>query len=228
MNWIKANKFLTGFFAVMLVGIGVLGYFLCSASSAFDAADENYQDKADELNRLRHLPLYPNTKNLKALEAQKTEAAELVAQFQAQLATKGVPLQEMTPAAVSGQAEGFRDDDRGESGEKPMWNCRKDKKFYLGFDPYESRPPEKEAVGPLTRQLASDSMGDGEADRSKDHQAGFFEADAIAGRKEPGGREQRKAGSPGSPGGRTERNWFPDIPVDLELKAKQKSISLRL
>ena len=74
MNWIKSNKFLTGFFAVMLVGIGVLGYFLFSASSAYDAADDNYQTKANEFSRLRHLPLYPNAKNLKALEAWVAES----------------------------------------------------------------------------------------------------------------------------------------------------------
>ena len=31
MNWIKANKFLTGFFGVMIIGLGGLGYFLFSA-----------------------------------------------------------------------------------------------------------------------------------------------------------------------------------------------------
>ena len=52
MNWIKANKFLTGFLAVMLVGIGALGYLLLTASGAYDSATENYNSKATEFNRL--------------------------------------------------------------------------------------------------------------------------------------------------------------------------------
>jgi hypothetical protein len=151
MNWIKSNKFLTGFFAVMLVGIGVLGYFLFSASSEFDTTADTYRGKADELNRLRHLPLYPNARNLKALEAQKSDAAKLVAKFQEQLATREFPADEITPQQFQDRLKEQVTDTVKRAGEAHM-ELPKDK-FYLGFDPYESRPPEPEAVGPLTRQL---------------------------------------------------------------------------
>jgi hypothetical protein len=153
MNWIKANKFLSGFFAVMLVGIGVLGYFLFSANGAFDEASDNYRTKADEYSRLRHLLLYPNAKNLKALEAQKDEAAQLVAQFQAKLATREFPADDITPQ----QFQDRLTKDVKEILEKATAahvEFPKDK-FYLGFDPYETRPPEPDAVGPLTKQLKS-------------------------------------------------------------------------
>jgi hypothetical protein len=151
MNWIKANKFLAGFFAVMLVGIGVLGYFLFSASSEFDAADDNYHEKATELNRLRHLPLFPNAKNLKALEAQKDEAAQLVAAFQAQLTTREFPADDITPQEFQDRLKKAVTDIVASAGEAHLELPKE--KFYLGFDPYETRPPEVEAVGPLTKQL---------------------------------------------------------------------------
>ena len=36
MNWIKQNKFLSGFIAVMVIGVGALGYLLFTAKSRYD------------------------------------------------------------------------------------------------------------------------------------------------------------------------------------------------
>ena len=154
MNWIKANKFLTGFLAVMLVGIGALGYLLYSASGAYDAASENYNSKATEFNRLRHLPLYPDQENLKKLEAQKTEAADMVSAFQAQLATRQFPTKSMTPAEFQDLLKASVTDIVAKASASNV-ALPKDNKFYLGFDPYESQPPVADAVPVLVRQLSA-------------------------------------------------------------------------
>ena len=221
MNWIKANKFLAGFFAVMLVGIGVLGYFLVSASSDYDTADENYRAKADELNRLRHLPLYPNTKNLKVLEAQKSEAAKMVADFQAQLATRQFSADEITPQEFQDRLKKAVTEIVAKAGAANM-ELPKDNKFYLGFDPYETRPPEVDAVGPLTKQLKAiqwilETLIDAKVTK------------LTSLTRNPLPEEKSLAGAAGSRRqDRQERNTkdlVAKFPVDLELVARQKSLA---
>lgn len=62
MNWIKENKFLTGFFAAMLVGLGVFGSFLYSAMGTFDEATTRYDGLSSELSRLQNLTVSPSQK----------------------------------------------------------------------------------------------------------------------------------------------------------------------
>lgn len=218
MNWIKANKFLTGFFAVMLVGMGVLGYFLFSANSAFDAADESYQEKARELNRLRTLPLYPNPKNLKALEAQKTEAAQMVSAFQAHLATREFPADDITPQQFQDKLKDAVTKTVEKAGVAHM-ELPKDK-FYLGFDPYESRPPEPEAVAPLTRQLKAIQWVIEKLIEAKIAKLTLLkrtplpEEKGLADKNKRPSREERTGGE-----------LVSKFPVDIEVVARQKSIA---
>jgi hypothetical protein len=220
MNWIKTNKFLSGFFAVMLVGIGVLGYFLFSASSAFDAADDGYQEKAREFSRLRHLQLYPNAKNLKALEAQKTEAAGMVSEFQKQLATREFPADEITP-------QQFQDKLKDavtktvEKADAAHMELPKEK-FYLGFDPYEIRPPEPEAVGPLSRQLKAIQWVIEKLIEAKTTRLTSLKRTPLPEEKSlaPAANSRKQ--------GREERSGVELVskfPVDLEFAGRQKSIA---
>src|SRR4029434_3242903 len=73
MNWIKQNTFLAGFIAVMVIGVGALGYLLFSASSHYEEVRTDYAAKAKELNRLETLKPYPEAGNLKQLDEQKKE-----------------------------------------------------------------------------------------------------------------------------------------------------------
>ncbi len=150
MNWIKENKFLAGFFAVMLVGVGVLGYLLFGAMSRADEATTRYTETSGELNRLQNLPVSPNKKNLDALVAQKKDAIDAIAAFQSMLATKTFPRDSMTP-------EGFQDKLKATKNtvvEKAAGVTELPKpKFFLGFDVYETRPPDKDAAEPLGHEL---------------------------------------------------------------------------
>ena len=145
MNWIKENKFLTGFFATMLAGVGVLGYFLYSAMGSFDAATTRYTGLAGELSRLQNLPVSPSQKNLTALAAQKEEAVKVIAAFQSSLAAKTFPQEPMTP-------EQFQDKLKATKNavvEKAQGAPKLPDKFFLGFDPYETRPPDSKEVATL-------------------------------------------------------------------------------
>ena len=150
MNWIKENKFLAGFLVVMLIGIGVLGYFVFDAMGRVDTAQENYTKQAAELKRLQNLPLSPNKKNLDALVAQKSEASKVIAEFQTSLGAQSFPLVPMTPEEFQDKLKATKTAilERATEG-----NTKLPEKFFLGFDAYETRPPAAEAAAPLGRQL---------------------------------------------------------------------------
>ena len=150
MNWAKENKFLTGFIAVMVVGVGVLGYEVYSASSTYDEAVEGYTKASAEYNRLRHLTPFPNRQNLEQFESQKQEAVNAVTAFEADLAAKEIPLESISPS-------GFQDKLK-EAVTTVRQNAQANNiglpdKFYLNFDKYESIPPSPEAAAPLLREL---------------------------------------------------------------------------
>lgn len=150
MNWIKENKFLSGFLGVLTIGIGVLGYFVLDAMDRVDTARTNYTEKASDLARLQNLPLTPSKKNLDALVAQKTEAVNVIAEYQATLGAKSFPLEPMTPEQFQDQLKAtktaiFESAAAGGTKLPP--------KFFLGFEAYETTPPKPEAAAPLGRQL---------------------------------------------------------------------------
>ena len=145
MNWIKENKFLTGFFATMLVGVGVLGYFLYSAMGGYDEATTRYTGLASELSRLQNLPVSPSQKNLTALAAQKKEAVEVIAAFQSSLAAKAIPAEPMSPEQFQDKLKATKN----AVAEKAQTTTKLPDKFFLGFDPYETRPPDNKEVAAL-------------------------------------------------------------------------------
>lgn len=150
MNWIKENKFLSGFLGVLIVGLGVLGYFVFAAMGRVATARENYTAQASDLARLQNLPLTPSKKNLDALVAQKTEAGSVIAEFQATLAAKSFPLEPMTPEQFQDQLKATKTAIFAKAAEA---GTKLPPKFYLGFEAYETTPPKPEAATPLGRQL---------------------------------------------------------------------------
>ena len=151
MNWVKENKFLTGFLIIMLIGVGALGYEVFSASGASDDATSQYTDKAAEYSRLRHLVPFPNRQNLDAYEAQKKEAAVVIDAFQADLAKKEFPLEPLTPEGFQDKLKASVTAVRAKAADANVKLPEKD--FFLGFERYENTPPTPDAAPPLGRQL---------------------------------------------------------------------------
>jgi hypothetical protein len=150
MNWVRENRFLTGFFAVMLVALGVLGWLLTSAKARYEEASTAYDEKAQELNRLQGLNPFPNAQNLKAMEAQKAEASTAIAGLQTKLATKSFPFEPMTPEQFQDKLRASVTAVVAKAAEARM---RLPEKFYLGFDRYETEPPDEALAVPLGHQL---------------------------------------------------------------------------
>jgi hypothetical protein len=153
MNWIKENKFLTGYIVVMLIGIGVLGFYLFSASGAYDDASDNYAKASTEFNRLRHDAPYPDKKNLQAYEQQKEDAGKVVTDFEVDLTKKELPLVSMSPVDFQDKLKETVTAVRAKAADSGIQLGQKSEKFFLDFDKYDTTPPSNESAGPLGRQL---------------------------------------------------------------------------
>ena len=150
MNWIKQNKFLSGFIAVMVIGVGALGYLLFTAKSRYDEQRSEYETKVQELARLEGLKPYPETENLKQFEEQKKEHAAAIAALHKNLAAAQIPIEPLT-------REAFQDKLR--EAVTRITTKAKDSgvglpaMFYLGMEKYQTEPPLPEAAPALGRQL---------------------------------------------------------------------------
>ena len=60
MNWVRNNRFLAVFLAVVLIGAGALGYLLYSSLGRYQQVDSDYKTQVDELKRLQALEPYPD------------------------------------------------------------------------------------------------------------------------------------------------------------------------
>ena len=153
MNWAKENKFLAGFFVVVVLGLGFLGFKALSADSKLEEANNAYAAKASEYNNLRRREPYPSNENLKKFEEQKAEAAERINAFQAELAKKEFPLnKDLQPTQFQDELKKSVNAIRAQAAEA---NVKLPEKFYLGFDRYETQPPDAAATPALGRQLKS-------------------------------------------------------------------------
>jgi hypothetical protein len=150
MNWVRQNRFLSAFIAVMVVGIGALGFLLYSAYGRFSEVTEQYDRQTAELKRLQSLTPYPDEENLTKLEEQKTQYLKRIDQLREKLTRLEFPREELTP-------EQFQDSLRASVSaveQKAKQNGVKlPDKFYLGFDQYQATPPKTEAATMLGWQL---------------------------------------------------------------------------
>jgi hypothetical protein len=151
MNWIKANKFLSGFLAVMLVGAGVLTFLLLSAKARYDETSQQYQTQAAELNRLQTLAPFPDAKNLEAMAAQKGEHQEAIIALQKNLVTNEIPIEPLAPEQFQDllRATVSRVTAKATEGRVTL----PEKGFFMGFERYQTEPPRPEAAPILGRDL---------------------------------------------------------------------------
>ena len=149
MNWIKENKFLTGFIAVMLLGCGALGFLAMTAGGKYTETEDAFAQSKAELARLQGLAPFPSKENLKKLEDQRKEATDAVNTLHRNLAAAEIPIEALTPEQFQDKLRASVTDVKAKAGQRP----KLPEKFYMGFDKYETEPPERPAAGPLGRQL---------------------------------------------------------------------------
>ena len=149
MNWIKENKFLTGFLAALVAGAAALVYFIVSSQASFTEVSDNYQKQAQELARLQNLVPYPDEANLKLLRGKKDEYSAMTSKLVKDLSAAQFPLEPMMPAEFQDVLKKTVDDVVGKSSPGLL-----PQRFYLGFDVYQTKPPGgPKAAAALAREL---------------------------------------------------------------------------
>lgn len=150
MDWIKQNKFLSGFLLVLLIVGGGLGFLAFSAKSQYDAVYLDYQAKALELNGLQTQQPYPEEANVKKMqEVQKAHQATIEA-LHKDLAKAQIPIKPLTPEKFQ---DNLREAVRRVTARAAERNVTVKEDLYLGFGAYQGVPPKPEAAAPLGRML---------------------------------------------------------------------------
>ncbi|MGC3991249.1 MAG: Amuc_1100 family pilus-like protein [Chthoniobacteraceae bacterium] len=150
MNWIKENKFLAIFIAVMVVGVGVLGYLLYSSSDQFDQVSSSYTSQAAQLNQLQGLTPSRTEDNLAKVKQQKDEYVKQIAGLQDKVAGMQFPVEDMTPSSFQSALKDAVNDTEAKA---TASGVKLPEGFYLGFQDYQSVPPRNEAASALGQQL---------------------------------------------------------------------------
>ena len=152
MSWVSENKFLTGYGAVMLAGLGTLGYFTWSAMDKYDAARGAFASASSQLKTLQETKPALTKPHLDELLAQKQEITDKIGTFQKELKSRVLPLPS-APIAPAQFQDKLKETVAQIAAKAAAANVERPKDFYLGFGEYQSRPPTDKATPALAREL---------------------------------------------------------------------------
>ena len=200
MSWVSENKFLTGFGAVMLAGVGTLGYLAYSAMDKYDASFAEFEKANSQLKRLQEAKPAVTPANLKELTAQKDELTGKISAFQEELKTRVLPTEPITKAAFQ---EKLKETVAQINAKAAAASVERPKDFYLGFDRYQSAPPDDKIAPALARQLRAIEMVMNVLIKARNLDLEEFHREPLpeegAGVPEKGGRKNRGARTDGGP-----------------------------
>ena len=153
MNWVRNNRFLTGFLFVMLLGVGGLGYLLYTALDRYNTVDERYKSQVTELKRLQALPPYPDQANQVKYEEIRKNYAQAVRDLQSTLASYSPPPENppLTPLQFQDRLRGVVEETIRQAQQAGVELPKE--KFYLGFEQYSGTPPDAAATPLLSEEL---------------------------------------------------------------------------
>ena len=154
MNWVRNNRFLAVFLAIVLVGAGALGYLLYSSLSRYQQVDSDYKTQVDELKRLQALEPYPDAASQTKYDDVRKEYTAAVTGFQADLASHDVAPTGPPPTPIQFQ-DRLRQVVADVSTFAQQTGVALPEGFYLGFEQYRGSPPDTAATPLLNVQLDS-------------------------------------------------------------------------
>lgn len=152
MNWIRENKFLTGFIAILVVCAGAFGYLLYSAYDSYSDVSDQYTGTANDLHQLQARVPYPDEQNLFKYKAERDDLIKATHSLAASLSDMVLPVEELTPSAFQDR---LRDTVSAVVTAAGKDGVKLPEHFALDFDKYQTQPPPAAAAGPLGRQLAA-------------------------------------------------------------------------
>jgi hypothetical protein len=152
MNWLKENPFVAGLLAFVVVGGGVLAYFLSEAATVYQETEAAYTAAVQQLHGLQNRSPFPNNENLAKIREQTAKYSATVEGLKAQFAGMQTPLDhDVTP-------QRFQDTLRTTVNEVVQMADAAQvilpANFYLGFDAYQTSLPSDKAAPALARQLS--------------------------------------------------------------------------
>lgn len=153
MSWVSENKFLTGFGAVMLAAVGTLGYLTYAAMDRSDTATSGYDSAVAQLKDLNETKPGLKQANLNKLIAQKTELADKIAAFQKELKDRVLPTEATEKVAFQNKLKEAVAQFSAKAAAANVEKPKEPKDFYLGFEKYQSQPPDDKATAALAREL---------------------------------------------------------------------------
>ena len=150
MSWVSENKFLTGFGAVMLVGVGTFGYLIYAGMDKYETATGAFDAASANLKKLQETKPSLTDPHLKELLAQKQEMTDKIGAFQTELKSRVLPVEPIKKEAFQDK---LKDTVAQVSAKAAAANVERPKDFYLGFAEYQSKPPDDKAAPALAREL---------------------------------------------------------------------------
>lgn len=153
MSWLSENKFLAGFGAVMLAGVGTLGWLTWSAMGKYDTSLTAYDEAATKLKGLQEEKPALKDGHLKELLSQKAEHNTKIGALLDILKKRVLPMPaaEVDPAQFQDRLKVSVGQFSGKAAQSKIELPKGG--FYLGFESYQKSPPTKQAATALSRQL---------------------------------------------------------------------------
>jgi hypothetical protein len=152
MNWVRQNRFLAGYLAALLVGVGALGFLLYSSYGRYSQVSDDYHTQVTELKRLQGLSPYPDAQNLQRYSQVRENYAVAVADLQKQLASLQPKPESPPPTPLQFQDRLRRVvEDVTKSAQQSGVTLPEN--FYLGFEQYRGAPPDTAATPALSAEL---------------------------------------------------------------------------
>ena len=188
MSWVSKNKFLTGFGAVMLVGVGTFGYLIYSAMDKYESATGAFDAASANLKKLQETKPSLTDPHLKELLAQKQEMTDKIGAFQKELKSRVLPVEPIKKEAFQDK---LKDTVAQVSAKATAANVERPKDFYLGFGEYQSKPPDDKAAPALARELRAIEMVMGALIKTGGLELEEFHREPL--REEAGGGKRRSA-----------------------------------
>ena len=195
MSWVSENKFLTGFGAVMLVGVGTFGYLIYAGMDKYETATGAFDAASANLKKLQETKPSLTDPHIKELLAQKQEMTDKIGAFQKELKSRVLPIEPIKKEAFQDK---LKDTVAQVSAKAAAVNVERPKDFYLGFGEYQSKPPDDKAAPALARELRAIELVMGALIKTGGLELEEFRRDPLpeegGGRTtEPGGGKRRSA-----------------------------------
>lgn len=153
MNWVSQNKFLAGFFVVLVLALGGAAYYLGTGYSKYGNSMDSFDQDRLRLLALKRKPLFPNEGNVARIKESVENYQAAVVKLQQSLIRFQKPIStEITdtqfPGILKQRIDGFQKLAEARGLKLPA-------DFYMGFPEYRATFPRPPAVGLLDYQLTA-------------------------------------------------------------------------